>query len=141
MQSSEPSEAHPETSPKADQAPSTDSSAEETPLLPTESPPKTPSPEKSGADPAPLQLSVSEKSWRVKLYKLNPDGGWDDLGTGFSSIVTQDGKHYVILISEEKGNRQLLRSQITDTTNYHRQRETIITWSDPETKHDLAVSY
>jgi hypothetical protein len=27
--------------------------------------------------------------WRAKLYQLNMDGGWDDLGTGYSHVDTQ----------------------------------------------------
>lgn len=30
-----------------------------------------------------------EKKWRAKLYQLNADGGWDDLGTGYSHIDTE----------------------------------------------------
>lgn len=29
------------------------------------------------------------KKWRAKLYQLNMDGGWDDLGTGYSHIDTK----------------------------------------------------
>lgn len=29
-----------------------------------------------------------EKKWRAKLYQLNNEGGWDDLGTGYSHIDT-----------------------------------------------------
>lgn len=30
-----------------------------------------------------------EKKWRAKLYQLNMDGGWDDLGTGYAHVDTQ----------------------------------------------------
>lgn len=30
-----------------------------------------------------------ERKWRAKLYQLNSDGGWDDLGTGYSHIDTK----------------------------------------------------
>ena len=30
-----------------------------------------------------------DKRWRAKLYQLNSDGGWDDLGTGYSFVDTK----------------------------------------------------
>lgn len=31
----------------------------------------------------PNDQSKDAKRWRAKLYQLNTDGGWDDLGTGY----------------------------------------------------------
>lgn len=30
-----------------------------------------------------------EKKWRAKLYQLNSEGGWDDLGTGYCHVNPQ----------------------------------------------------
>ena len=30
--------------------------------------------------------SILHSKWRVKLYHLNPQGQWDDMGTGHVSI-------------------------------------------------------
>jgi hypothetical protein len=38
-----------------------------------------------------MQPSINEKNWRAKLYQLNSDGGWDDLGTGRAQIVKEVG--------------------------------------------------
>ena len=33
--------------------------------------------------------TMLDTKWRVKLYKLNFSGQWDDLGTGHVSIIKQ----------------------------------------------------
>ena len=33
-----------------------------------------------------LEKSQKDKRWRAKLYQLNSEGGWDDLGTGYSLV-------------------------------------------------------
>lgn len=35
----------------------------------------------------PINPSIFESKWRVKLYKLNLIGQWDDMGTGYVSII------------------------------------------------------
>ena len=37
----------------------------------------------------PTANSQEPKKWRAKLYELNSDGGWNDLGTGFCIIDTK----------------------------------------------------
>mmetsp|Transcript_25265 Transcript_25265/g.29137 ORF Transcript_25265/g.29137 Transcript_25265/m.29137 type:complete len:642 (+) Transcript_25265:1-1926(+) len=81
----------------------------------------------------------AEKKWRAKLYQLNSEGGWDDLGTGYSHVDTKNGS--IMLISENNAEYALLNSKIVMTTSYHRQRDTIITWLDDETQLDLAISF
>ena len=52
----------------------------------------------------PLQAYSTEK-WRAKLYRLNADGGWDDLGTGNSQIVAlHDDEPHLIVLSENEEN-------------------------------------
>ena len=43
--------------------------------------------------------NCSENKWRAKMYQLNTDGGWDDLGTGYSQIIKEVGE----LTSEDFG--------------------------------------
>jgi len=33
-------------------------------------------------DPASHRHQFPSNKWRAKLYQLNPEGSWDDLGTG-----------------------------------------------------------
>lgn len=96
------------------------------------------------------------KEWRAKLYQLNTEGGWDDMGTGQCGIFVtveeeedelfqRDGVmeniHYIKLTSESDGI-ELLNSKITMKLDYHRQRDTIITWFDSlDTNMDLAISF
>jgi hypothetical protein len=37
---------------------------------------------------------LPKERWRVKLYQLNQDGGWDDLGTGKFEIVKESAEDY-----------------------------------------------
>ena len=34
----------------------------------------------------PAENGNEDKKWRAKLYRLNAEGGWDDLGTGYSAV-------------------------------------------------------
>lgn len=37
----------------------------------------------------PLSPTIFDSKWRVKLYKLNFTGQWDDMGTGYVSIIKE----------------------------------------------------
>ena len=37
----------------------------------------------------PLNPTLFDSKWRVKLYKLNFSGQWDDMGTGYVSIIKE----------------------------------------------------
>lgn len=39
--------------------------------------------EETKGPPEPEKSNGDLKKWRAKLYLLNEDGGWDDLGTGY----------------------------------------------------------
>jgi hypothetical protein len=36
-----------------------------------------------------INKQEEDKKWRAKLYQLNAEGGWDDLGTGYSHVDTK----------------------------------------------------
>lgn len=40
--------------------------------------------------------SFLESKWRVKLYKLNTNGQWDDRGTGHVTIIKEVNKTFTI---------------------------------------------
>ncbi|KAK9907487.1 hypothetical protein WJX75_004578 [Coccomyxa subellipsoidea] len=81
---------------------------------------------------------------RVKVYRLNNDGLWDDKGTGHVSVeyLEQSDSVGLVVISEEDTHRTLLIHRIVCEDIYFRQGEdTIITWSDPEIGTDIALSF
>jgi hypothetical protein len=89
-----------------------------------------------------------KKSWRVKLYRLNTDGSWDDRGTGrivcqysssnnlntttttTTSLQQQLGDPTLILKSEQD-DHVLLSSRVLLREAYQRQGDNIITWCEP----------
>ncbi|KAH7676544.1 Protein predicted to be involved in carbohydrate metabolism protein [Dioscorea alata] len=77
---------------------------------------------------------------RVKLYRLNGDGKWDDQGTGHVSIdfLERSGNLGLIVVDEED-NDTILMHPISSNEMYRRQEETIISWQDSET--EVALSF
>uniref|UniRef100_A0A2P2MU27 Serine/threonine-protein phosphatase 4 regulatory subunit 3A-like isoform X4 n=1 Tax=Rhizophora mucronata TaxID=61149 RepID=A0A2P2MU27_RHIMU len=79
---------------------------------------------------------------RVKVYRLNDDGKWDDQGTGHVTIDylerTEEPGLYVI---DEEDNETLLLHRIMPDDIYRKQQDTIISWSDPEYSTELALSF
>ncbi|XP_020967968.1 serine/threonine-protein phosphatase 4 regulatory subunit 3 [Arachis ipaensis] len=91
-------------------------------------------PEKSQANANSMQ--------RVKVYRLNDDGKWDDQGTGhvvvdYIEVCTSLGLH----VFDEDDNDQILVHRINAEDIYRKQEDTIISWRDPEYGTDLALSF
>ena len=93
-----------------------------------------------------------EEKYRAKLYQLDGEGRWQDLGTGYFSIQYKETEScYAMSLIQEVANQQdsmdksqqdLLENEVIEANiSFHRQRETIITWSDKENSRDLAVSF
>lgn len=104
--------------------------------------------------PAHLQAQQPE-GWRVKLYRLNADGSWDDCGTGRIAClykqqqaketsnasgdawIYQELKEPTLCMQAEAHNatagapRILLRTRILLRDAYQRQGVNIITWCEP----------
>ena len=103
-----------------------------------------------------MQESLSKRQmhqvggWRVKLYRLNTDGSWDDCGTGrivclyktsSSDCATRDspqellyqelGEPTLCMQAESTPPRVLLRTKILLRDAYQRQGDNIITWCEP----------
>ncbi|KAL4852743.1 Serine/threonine-protein phosphatase 4 regulatory subunit 3 [Chlorella vulgaris] len=81
---------------------------------------------------------------RVKVYRLNEEGLWDDKGTGHVSVELLEGNTSVglVVMGEGESPRPLLIHRITRDTTYQRQGDdTIITWTDPEIGTDIALSF
>jgi len=72
------------------------------------------------------------EKFRAKLYNLDGEGRWHDLGTGYFSIVQKENGYYKMkLIQEQNSQLDLLEHDYIMSQNmqFQRQRETIITWS------------
>jgi hypothetical protein len=84
------------------------------------------------APPTPPQL------FRVKLYKLDVNGQWDDLGTGQLTARFADLSLLVLTVRADEGERVLVEHKVDPHTEYDRQGETILTWSESETEYALS---
>ncbi|XP_024373621.1 uncharacterized protein [Physcomitrium patens] len=79
---------------------------------------------------------------RVKVYRLNDEGKWDDKGTGHVSIEYLERSDAVgLVVIDEEDNQTLLVHRISADDIYRRQEDTIISWTDPEVATDLALSF
>lgn len=94
-------------------------------------------------DPEPHlpEIQYGKAPRRVKVYLLRGDN-WLDSGTGYcKGEVDQDSKKpYFIVRNELNGDEVILKSFLEGTTQYQRQQETLIVWTDPSGK-DLALSF
>ncbi|CAI5514261.1 unnamed protein product [Closterium sp. Naga37s-1] len=90
------------------------------------------------ADPA-VRPDFTE---RVKVYRLNDDGKWDDKGTGHVSVEYLERSDAIgLVVIDEEDNATLLVHRISADDIYQRQEDTIISWTDPEVATDLALSF
>ncbi|CAI5527351.1 unnamed protein product [Closterium sp. Naga37s-1] len=79
---------------------------------------------------------------RVKVYRLNDDGKWDDKGTGHVSVEYLERSDAIgLVVIDEEDNATLLVHRISADDIYQRQEDTIISWTDPEVATDLALSF
>lgn len=80
---------------------------------------------------------------RVKVYRLNDEGLWDDKGTGHVSVdYSEETDTSSLVVVSEGDSRTLLSHRITRATSYQRQGDdTIITWTDPDAGTDVALSF
>ncbi|KAL4418834.1 hypothetical protein ABPG77_004074 [Micractinium sp. CCAP 211/92] len=82
---------------------------------------------------------------RVKVYKLNDEGLWDDKGTGHVTVEIVDHNNTIVglvVMGESDHTRPLLVHRISKDNAYQRQGDdTIITWTDPEIGTDIALSF
>ncbi|GMM31778.1 Psy2 protein [Martiniozyma asiatica (nom. inval.)] len=75
---------------------------------------------------------------RVKLYKLSSDK-WVDCGTGYCRGQFQPHPHFFVL-NENESNEVLLEAKIGGSTQFQRQQETLIVWTN-ENGVDYALSF
>ena len=106
--------------------------------------------EQESSTPQPNRQMHQPEGWRVKLYRLNADGSWDDCGTGRivclyktsssgagagdspqEQIYQELGEPTLCMQAESSPPRVLLRTKILLRDAYQRQGDNIITWCEP----------
>ncbi|KAJ0624993.1 putative armadillo-like helical, PH-like domain superfamily protein [Helianthus annuus] len=79
---------------------------------------------------------------RVKVYRLNDDGKWDDQGTGHVTIdYFERSEDLSLFVIDEEDNETLLVHRICSDDIYRKQEDTIISWRDVEYSSELALSF
>ncbi|WOL16432.1 serine/threonine-protein phosphatase 4 regulatory subunit 3B isoform X1 [Canna indica] len=88
------------------------------------------------------KTSNSSNSLRVKVYRLNDEGNWDDQGTGHVRVDYLEGTEDLgLIVVDEEDDEVLLTHSISSNDIYRRQEDTIISWKDPELDVELALSF
>ncbi|KAF3616578.1 hypothetical protein FXO38_34450, partial [Capsicum annuum] len=79
---------------------------------------------------------------RVKVYRLNDDGKWDDQGTGHVTVdYIERSEDLGLLVADEEDHETLLLHRISAEDIYRKQEDTIISWRDQEYSTELALSF
>ncbi|KAK6146222.1 hypothetical protein DH2020_020091 [Rehmannia glutinosa] len=79
---------------------------------------------------------------RVKVYRLNEEGKWDDQGTGHVTVdYFERSEDMGLFVVDEEDNETLLSHHISSYDIYRKQEETIISWRDPDFATELALSF
>ncbi|KAJ8528766.1 hypothetical protein K7X08_030410 [Anisodus acutangulus] len=86
--------------------------------------------------------STNNSMQRVKVYRLNDDGKWDDQGTGHVTVdYLERLEEPGLLVTDEDEHETLLLHRISAEDIYRKQEDTIISWRDPEYSTELALSF
>jgi hypothetical protein len=96
-----------------------------------------------------LGFILTTKKWRVKLYRLNERGQWDDCGIGFVFCANnQDDKENIInklIMTNELTEEEMINIVIDkNTAEFHNRRGTIMTWKtgdDDKGDDNIAISF
>lgn len=88
-----------------------------------------------------LQDRAAKGQRRVKVYLLKDDN-WLDHGTGFCTGEIDDETHKPFFIVRNELDQEdiILKAFLEGNTQYQRQQETLIVWTDPSGK-DIALSF
>ncbi|KAG5023806.1 hypothetical protein JHK85_020148 [Glycine max] len=87
-------------------------------------------------------ISLLIRFQRVKVYRLNDDGKWDDQGTGHVSVdYLERSEELGLFVYDEEDNENILLHRISSDDIYRKQEDTIISWRDPEYATELALSF
>lgn len=89
-----------------------------------------------------VSVGCSREHQRVKVYRLNEEGKWEDQGTGHVTVdYVERSEDLALFVIDEEDNETLLLHRITPEDIYRKQEDTIISWRDPEYSTELALSF
>ncbi|CAH1442232.1 unnamed protein product [Lactuca virosa] len=92
--------------------------------------------------PEKLATSSNNSMQRVKVYRLNDDGKWDDQGTGHVTVdYLERSEELGLFVVDEEDNETLLMHRICSDDIYRKQEDTIISWRDSEFSSEIALSF
>ena len=82
----------------------------------------------------------------MKLYQLNSERQWEDMGTGHVSSIFVESLDGISLVVKNESTQPLdtdllLVSKIHPDKEYHKQQDTLILWTEPDQDIDLALSF
>ena len=94
-----------------------------------------------------LDLNLITRKWRVKFYRLNDIGQWDDYGIGYvfcaSKINEEKEKIYKLIMISEINNEEMFSIELNkNNPEFNYQRSTIMTWRESDGEDDdSAISF
>ncbi|KAG8370504.1 hypothetical protein BUALT_Bualt14G0123700 [Buddleja alternifolia] len=93
----------------------------------------------SSQDAAPNPINSTQ---RVKVYRLNENGKWDDQGTGHVTVdYVERSEDLGLSVIDEDDNETLLLHRISSDDIYRKQEDTIISWRDSDLSTEVALSF
>ena len=94
-----------------------------------------------------LDLNLITRKWRVKFYKLNDIGQWDDSGIGYvfcaSKVNELNEKINKLIMISEINSEEMFNIDLSEINReFHFQRATIMTWNESDGEDDdTAISF
>ena len=83
--------------------------------------------------------------WRVKVYFLDRDGTWADMGTGYATCRQAAESSFILVCDEHDDGNIIHKSKILSSECYERQGESIIMWKEINDEngkeYDVALSF
>ena len=94
-----------------------------------------------------FDMNLVTRKWRVKFYKLNDIGQWDDYGIGYvfcaSKVNELNEKIDKLIMISEINNEEMFSIELNkNIVSFNYQRSTILTWKESEGEDDdSAISF
>ena len=94
-----------------------------------------------------MDLNLITRKWRVKFYKLNDIGQWDDSGIGYvfcaSKVNELNEKINKLIMISEINSEEMFNIDLSEINReFHFQRATIMTWNESDGEDDdTAISF
>ncbi|XP_058391168.1 protein PPP4R3C [Diceros bicornis minor] len=84
---------------------------------------------------------MADKKHHVKVYVLNQEQQWDDIGTGYISCTyVEQLQGEALVIRSESDDSLILESKINPDEPFQKQQGTLIVWTDSDNR-DMALSF